>query len=131
VLRGYVARNVIEVRVDDLPRVGEILDVAVSSGATSVGGVRFDLKDRDGAEREALRRAVADARARADAAAAGAGVKIAGVLRIQEHRAGPTPPPRPMVMSMREAADVAGQPPVAPGELEIKATVTLTMSIRP
>lgn len=44
-LRGYVARNAIEVRVDDLPKLGEVLDVAVGAGATSVSGIRFDLKD--------------------------------------------------------------------------------------
>jgi uncharacterized protein len=128
-LRGYVARNSVEVRVDDLPKLGEIIDAAVSSGATSVGGIRFDLKDRDGAEREALRRAVADARARADALASGAGVKIDRVLRIEEHGESSAPPPRPVIMAMRESAQVADQPPVAPGELEIRATVTLTVGI--
>jgi len=60
-LRGYVARNAVEVRVDDLPRLGEVLDVAVAAGATSVSGIRFDLKDRANAEQMALQRAVADA----------------------------------------------------------------------
>lgn len=129
-LRGYVARNSVEVRVDDLPRLGEILDVAVTSGATNVGGVRFDIKDRDAAEREALKLAVADARARADAAAAGAGVKIERVLRIEEHRA-VVPPPRPMPMAtMRDVAVTAGEPPIAAGEMEIKAMVTLTAIVR-
>jgi uncharacterized protein YggE len=129
-LRGYVARNTVEVRVDDLPRLGEILDAAVTSGATNVGGVRFDVKDRDAAEREALRLAVGDARARADAAAAGAGVKIERVLRIEEHRA-VLPPPRPMPMTaMREAAVMAAEPPIAAGEIEIKANVTLTAIVR-
>ena len=50
-------------------RVGELLDAMVDAGATTVAGVRFDLKDRAAAEREALRLAVADARARADAIA--------------------------------------------------------------
>ena len=57
VLRGYIARNSIEVRVDNIARVGEMPDLAVGSGATSVSGVRFDLKDRTSAEREALKRA--------------------------------------------------------------------------
>jgi uncharacterized protein YggE len=128
-LRGYVARNAIEVRVDDLPRLGEILDAAVTSGATSVGSVRFDLKDRTGAEREALRRAVSDARGRAEAAAAGAGLRVQEVVRIEEHREGPIPPPRPM-MAMREALQSPAETPVVPGELEIRSTVTLTASIR-
>ena len=131
-LRAYLARNSVEVRVDDLPRVGEILDLAVTAGATSVGGVRFDLKDKDGAEREALKLAVEDARRRADAAASGAGLKVERVLRIEESRVTINPPPRPMVMSMRaEGAQAqAGQPPIEAGEIELRSTVTLTASIR-
>jgi len=80
--------------------------------------------------RGALRRAVADARARAEAIAAGAGAKIERVLRIEEQRTSGMPPPRPVVMAMRESMQAA-DPPVAPGELEIRATVTLTVAIRP
>lgn len=128
-LRDYVARNVVEVRLDDIGRVGEILELAVGSGATSVSGVRFDLKDRGAAEREALRLAVADARQRADAAASGANVRVERVLRIEEQRGVPDVP-RPMMMAMRQEASAAGQPPITPGEMEIKANVTLTASIR-
>ena len=91
VSRGYVARNTIEVRVDTIDRIGELLEMAVGSGATSVGGVRFDLKDRAKLEREALRLAVEDARARADAAAAGAGRSIDRVLRIDAQSGGGRP----------------------------------------
>jgi uncharacterized protein len=128
-LRGYVARNALEVRIDDIGRVGEILDVAVSSGATSVGGVRFDLKDRAAAEREALKLAVEDARRRADAAASGAGMQVQRVVRIEEHRADVIPPPRPM-MAMRAEMNQAAEPPIAPGELEVRASVTLVAAIR-
>lgn len=131
-LRGYLARNSVEVRVDDLPRVGEIVDLAVTAGATSVGGVRFDLKDRDTAEREALKLAVEDARRRAEAAAVGAGMKVERVLRIEESRVTINPPPRPMMMSMRAGAaqEQAGQPPIEAGEIELRGAVTLTASIR-
>ena len=60
VSRGYVARNSIEVRVDDVSRLGELLELSVGQGATTVHGLRFDLKDRARLEREALRQAVAD-----------------------------------------------------------------------
>jgi uncharacterized protein YggE len=130
-LRGYVARNAIEVRVDDIARVADVLGVAVASGATSVGGLRFGLRDRDAAEREAVRLAVADARSRADAAAAGAGVQIVRVQRIEEQRAAGPEPPRPMMRQMAMegvAADMA--PPIAPGTIEIRSTVTMTVLIR-
>ncbi len=40
--------------MDDVARAGEIADAAVQAGATSLEGVRFDLKDRAAAERDAL-----------------------------------------------------------------------------
>ena len=128
-LRGYVARNSVEVRVDDLPKLGGVLEAAVDAGANQVSGVRFDLKDRDAVEREAVKLAVADARARAEAAAAGAGMKVERVVRIEEERYG-SGPPRPMAM-MRESLQVtSGEPPISPGEIEIRASVTLTAAIR-
>jgi uncharacterized protein YggE len=126
ILRGYTARNAIEVRVDDMDRVGQVMEVAVGAGATHVSGVRFDLKDRGAAEREALSLAVADARARAEAAAKAAGTSVDRIVRIEEHRDF-VEPPRPMMMMAREAA--AG-PPITPGELEIGVRVTLTAAIR-
>jgi len=125
----FVARNGIEVRLDDIARTGEILDATVQSGATTVSGIRFDLQDRDGAEREALRIAVADARARAEAAASGAGRAIDRVLRIEDSREGIVAPPRPM-MTMMRGAESAAQTPVEPGLIEIHARVTLTASMR-
>jgi uncharacterized protein YggE len=128
-LRGYVARNAVEVRVDDLPKLGEVLDVAVGAGATSVSGIRFDLKDRTSAEQTALQRAVADARTQADTAAQAAGMKVERVVRIEVHRDASMPPPRPM-MAMRAEMAASAEPPMAPGELEVKTTVTVTAAIR-
>jgi uncharacterized protein YggE len=127
--REFVARNGIEVRLDDVARTGEIVDAVVQSGATTVSGIRFDLQDRDGAEREALRLAVADARARAEAAASGAGRTIDRVLKIEDSRDGVIVPPRP-IMTMARAAESPAQTPVEPGTIEIHARVTLTASMR-
>ena len=44
--RGYVARNTIEVRVDDVTASASCSKPWSSQGATSVGGLRFDLKDQ-------------------------------------------------------------------------------------
>ena len=129
VSRGYVARNTIEVRVDAIDRVGELLEIAVGSGATSVGGIRFDLKDRAKLEREALRLAVVEARADADAAAAAAGLAIARVLRIDAQRNQGGPIPMPRVAMMREQAN-SEAPPISAGQMEIRAQVTLTSILK-
>jgi uncharacterized protein YggE len=129
--RGYVVTNAIEVRVDAMDRLGELLDEVVKAGATSVGGIRFDLKHRDSVEREALRLAVADARARAEAAAAGAGLRVVRIQSIEEQGTIDVPRPMAMRMEMAAAADAGPQTPVAGGEIEIVATVRLTAVIDP
>ena len=129
VSRGYTASNSVEVRVDDLTTLGGLMDAAVQAGATGVSAVRFDLKDRAGAEREALRLAVADARARADAAAAGANTRVVGIVRIEESGVPRGPTPVPMMRMAMAASDRAPETPVAPGQIEIEASVTLTAAL--
>ena len=123
IARDYLARNSLEVRIDDVTRAGEIADAAVQAGATSIDGIRFDLKDRAALEREALRLAVVDARARAEAAAAGAGRTLDRILKIEDGER--TPIPRAMV-AMRSDASTA----IEPGTIDVRATVTLTVSMK-
>jgi uncharacterized protein YggE len=128
IARDFVARNTLDVRIDDVTRAGEIADAVVQGGATALEGIRFDLKDRAAAERDALRLAVADARARADAAAAGAGRSVDRILKIEDLRAdGGVPRPMPM---MRMAVDAAAPTAVEPGLIEIRGRVTLTVSMK-
>jgi uncharacterized protein len=130
-LRGYVARNHVQVRIDSLPKTGDVIAAAVATGATNVSGVRFDLKDRDAVEREALRLAVQDARGRANYAATGAGVTIDRIIRVEEQRdMVDVPRPMPMNMAMMETRAAQAPVPLEAGEIEVRARVTLTASIR-
>ena len=127
--KEFVARNAVEIRVDAIDRAGEIIDAAVQAGASGVDRIRFELRDRPALEREALRLAVIDARARADAAAAGAGRTVDRILKIDDTR---QPDYRgPMLMSARETAgDAPAQTSIEPGQIEIRSTVVLTVSIK-
>jgi uncharacterized protein len=130
-LRGYVARNQVQVRIDMLAKTGDVISAAVATGATSVSGVRFDLKDRDTVEREGLRLAVQDARGRANYAATGAGVTIERVIRVEEHRdMADGPRPMPMNMAMLESRAAQAPVPVEAGEIEVRARVTMTVAVR-
>jgi uncharacterized protein len=129
-LRGYVARTSIEVRVEPIERAGEVIDLAVQSGATAVSSLRFDVKNREAIERDALTKAVEMARARAEAAAKGAGRAIERIVRIEDQGAAEAPPPRPYMMAMRGAADAAPQTPIQAGEVEIRGRVTLTAQLK-
>ena len=121
--RDFVAHNSLEVRIEDVARVGEIADAVVQGGVTSLNGIQFDLKDRSGAEREAVRLAVGDARGRAEAAAAGAGRTLDRILKIEESR------PDMIVQTQRlafSAAESLARTAVDPGLIDIRASVVLT-----
>ena len=130
-LRGYVARNVIEVKVDEIGKIGDVISASIGSGATTVGGLRFDIKDRETAERDALRLAVENARARAEAAARGADLRVERIVRIEDQRVS-MPEPRPMVMERMATMAQAPMPetPVTPGDLTIRASVTVTAALK-
>src|SRR5688572_29955075 len=126
--RNYVARNTVEVRLDDIDRVGVVIDAAAAGGATTITGIRFDVRNRAALERDALQQAVADARARADAAAKGAGATIDRVVRIEEDTQ--YEPPRPMMRMATQAIERDVSTPVEPSTIEIQARVSMTVSLR-
>ncbi|MBY0497209.1 MAG: SIMPL domain-containing protein [Cyanobacteria bacterium] len=125
--RGYVARNSVEVRVDDLSKVGDVLDAAVASGATMIHGLRFDVKQRDQLTSAALQAAVKNASFKAQGIALGSSRAIDRILKIEELSADV---PRPMMRDFAMARAADAQTPVAPGELEIRAQVRLTASMK-
>ena len=129
VTRGYVARNTVEVRVDNVDRLGELLEIAVGTGATTLGGIRFDLKDRSKVEAEALRLAVADARGKAEAIAGATGRAIDRIVRVEEQGVVSGPPPRPMFREAQLAAADAA-PPISAGQIEIRANVAVTATVK-
>lgn len=130
VLRGYVVSNHVEVKVDALDKLADVLDQSIAAGANAIHGVRWDLQNRDRVERDALRQAVEDAKQRAEVAVAAAGSKLGPVLRINEQRFESRP--RQIDMMMRaEAAAAAPAPetPISPGEIEVRASVTVAFGI--
>lgn len=66
---AYRAVNMVEVTVDDLDRLGRVIDAAIGAGANRVASLSFELRDHESARRAALEQAVANARAEAEAVA--------------------------------------------------------------
>ena len=126
-VRGYIARNQIEARVDDLSKVSAVIDAVGSAGATSVAGLRFDLKGRAEAERQALQLAVEDALGRARAMAQGAGGSLGPILRIEESGGMQAPA---SFQTMRAVSQESMPTPISAGDIEIRAEVSVTVRIR-
>jgi hypothetical protein len=124
-ITGYEVNNEVRVKVRDLARLGQVLDRQVSQGANLVYGIHFGVQEPAPLLDEARKRAMADARRKADLYAAAAGLKVGRVLSVQEAGVAPPQPGPAPRMAMSAAV------PVAPGEQEIRATVTVTFTLEP
>lgn len=127
---GYTAMNVVQVTLDELPKIGNVIDAATQAGANHVQGVQFTLRSEDAVRASALRTAALKARAEADTLADALGLKVVRVLAVEETAAHVTPLFRP---AMR-AATLSSAPvstPVEAGSLDVTADVTLTVEVAP
>jgi hypothetical protein len=142
-VRNYVVRNQIEIRIDEIDKLADAIDAAnmPKNIAVTIGSPRYELKDREGAELEATRLAVQNAMARAKALAAGAGLTLGPVQRIEQgsvHMVMPQPMYRAQ-MGVASARGAGGstmaepappETPITPGDLEVRANVTVTVAIK-
>ncbi|HEY8519834.1 MAG TPA: SIMPL domain-containing protein [Gammaproteobacteria bacterium] len=126
-ITGYRASNVVAIALDDLGKVGDVIDAGIEAGANQLQGVSFTIRDDAKARAEALRLAVQKARAEADAVAGAMGVTIEGVNQVVVGGYS-VQPPQPYV-DMRRAA-LAESTPVQPGQVTVAASVTVTYNLR-
>src|SRR3569833_1869580 len=125
VLCGYQVTNALRVTFHDLAKIGIILDIATRAGATSVGGVAFDLNDRRRIEGDALALAVADARSKADLMAGAAGVQLGHLVSLSEG-AVPQSMHLPIFRSAVASADVPSPPTqIEPQMIQVDADATV------
>lgn len=126
-LIGYQANNQVSVKVRDVSKLGRVIDAAVSAGGNTVNGVSFTFQDVDAQIDRARTDAIAAARHRADLYARALGMQVVRVISVSE--GGGYSPPIPMpVMAMARAE--AAPPPVAPGEVQTTAAVSVVFELR-
>jgi uncharacterized protein len=111
-------------------RVAEILDVAVTAGATDSGQIDWTVENEHALEEKALENATARARAQADVLAKGMGVKLGALIYVSNLVSSPVTPVRPLAMELSRAA-VAPPPPLAiePHKVERTASVYAVYAI--
>jgi uncharacterized protein len=129
---GYTALNVVEVTLDDLGRIGDVIDAATRTGANRVQGIQFTLRDAESVRAQALKEAATRARAEADVLAGALGLRILRVLSVEESSPRFVPIRMNMMAGARTAAAAADvTTPVESGTLDVSAQVTLTVEVGP
>ena len=131
-IRGYEARNTVTVTTGELNRVGGVIDVASTAGATNVDSLAFTLRRDRPARDQALAEATREALSKAQVVAQALGGRVANIFEVAE--VGAIRPPIPIYAkaeaSMGRAAPAdAVQTPIEIGTLEIRSQVQVVAEI--
>lgn len=124
-LIGYVVSRQVEVDLRDLDKLGALIERSFDAGVNQVNPPQLDSSKRRDFEREALAKAVADARLNAEAVAKAAGATLGPPRMISASSGFVAPPPMPMLAKgmamMAEARDAGGA--YQSGQLGFNGTV--------
>jgi uncharacterized protein len=123
---GYRASNRVTVKLRDVAKVANIVDVLVGAGANELGGINFMVSQASKLLDDAREKAIADARRKAEIYAKAAGVALGEPLNISEE--GGSGPP---VFRSKMAAPMAAGAPVAQGEETLSVSVSVSWAIKP
>jgi uncharacterized protein YggE len=122
---SYTAMNVVRVTMDDLDKVGAVIDAATQAGANHVESVRYTVRDQQVLHSQAVREAALKARANADALASALNLKIVRIVSVEEGDTSPGPD----AGDLRDSAGPAAPPPVQSSSFVVTANVTLTVEV--
>ena len=120
-----------EVTVDDVGRVGEVIDAVVEAGADDIGRVNFTVREdtRDELRKDALDEALANADEEAEHVAANRGVELTGTKAVTTSDVRVDPVSRNVGYEMAEADDAAGPPTEIDADpVSVSASVTVVYS---
>ena len=126
VISGYRASNIVSFQIST-DAAGELLDTAVSRGATRINGVNFVADDTAIAQARdrALQEATLDARSQADVVLGSLNLQRREVVSINISAGYSSPP---VMYGRMEAMAADASTPIEGGEQQITASVTLEVS---
>jgi hypothetical protein len=124
-ITGYRASNRVTVKIRDVTKVANVIDVLVGAGANDVGNIAFSVSQASKLLDDAREKAIADARRKAEIYAKAAGVTLGAPLSISEEGA-----PRPVFRGKMMAGMAAAPTPIAQGEETLSISVSVTWAIK-
>ena len=122
---SFRASNRVTVKIRDVTKVANVIDVLVGAGANDIGGINFSVTQTSKHLDEAREKAMADARRKAEIYAKAAGVTLGEPISIAEDGAAVP------VFRGKMAAPMAAGAQVAPGEETLSVTVSVSWAIKP
>lgn len=120
-LTGYQASNQVDVAVNDLSKLGRVVDAVVAAGADNIGQLSFGLANPGAAENAARVAAVKALEDKAALYAQATGYRVGRLVNLSEgggYRPGPPMPMMAMAVRSNEST------PVEAGEVRVRVDIT-------
>lgn len=127
--RGYLVQRDVQVELEDLAKLGPLLERAMSAGVNSVSPPQLAVKDPRKLHREVLQLAAADAKANAEALARSLDAKVGAARRVSAVESGPPMPMAEARMRM-SAADASAEQSYEAGRITVRAVVQAEFELR-
>jgi uncharacterized protein YggE len=131
ILTGYRVSHMVQAKVRDIDKVGEVIDDAVKEGGDllQVQSISFTIDDTTALRSEAREEAVTDAQTKAEELATLAGVSLGKPTYITESISTPYYPQPYFDRGMGLAMEEASVTEISAGELEVVVNVHITYTI--
>lgn len=129
----YAVDNNIIVTVRDLPKMGALLDSAITAGANSINNIQFDVADHTAALKQAREEALQNALSQAKELADAAEIQLGAIQTINYYESIPMfSGPIYMDYGKGGGGDMRTEysVPVNPGQLTLTATVSISYALK-
>ena len=124
---GYTASDTVRIDIPDVSLLRKVIEAATKSGANNANRLTFALRNENEARGNALSQAAEQARTGAEALARTLKVKLGRIVHVEEVE--------PVIISPAREVDIsslkeeAGTVSIAPGTIQVHASVNLTFEI--
>ena len=122
---GYETRNSLTVTINDLAKVGAVIDAATRAGANSIDRITFIIKDRSTVSGQLLAEATSEAMTKARSIAQAMGGRVARLVEEQEVQTGMPGANESMMFD----ANTIRETPVQAGPIKVSSRVQLIVEV--
>lgn len=126
-INGYEVTNTLSIKTSQLNKIGTLISALNAAGANKIDHIQASLKDDKSVREEAIREATKNAIAEAEVMAKAAHVQLVRPLSITLNDSYI----QPITPRFMKAAAESDSTPIEPGQIEVKANVTVVYEMRP
>ena len=127
---AYVVSNNLDIRIRDINKTGDILDLVVTLGVNSGGNIQFTNQNISEILEKARVKAVKNAMGKAKTLVETAGAELGEITLITEISRQPQPVPMARARGFAAQEAAADRVPVAGGENSYQVTVSISWEIK-